>query len=441
MSDVKQKWMSSGFVQAAPTGEINEEKGIIEGVTVCTVGEAQGHGVHLDSEFIQTVAELGGDKKQGLKARYGHPNMCSTALGTFLGRFKNFREGRTIREGEERACAIADLFLSNEAKNTPQGDLHSYITGMAKNEPDMFGTSIVFTPGRTYKRTEKGKKIYHPGWSPDGDETGEEHQARRDEWETTGGPLYVECEELHGCDAVDEPAANEGLFSRFSNETAAGQITEFLDLHPQIFKAITDNPEILEVLGRYGEKIDEFVSRYRAYRKQKKEKTMTEERTNSDELAEDVKPEDNKELHDVKPAAEPEKTDEKPETQAPETPDTPADEQPAGEQAPEEEPEKEPAEDAEPEQEEAPAGEAMSRDEFIVIADRFGSEIATKTMREGGSFVDALQSYADQQKEENDKLRQKVKELEQAGVGTPAKVVAAGKTTTKLFNTQKKKEG
>jgi len=49
------KWMSSGYLKSAPSGEIDNEKGIIEGVSVCTVGEAKGHGVHLDNEFIQTV--------------------------------------------------------------------------------------------------------------------------------------------------------------------------------------------------------------------------------------------------------------------------------------------------------------------------------------------------------------------------------------------------
>lgn len=126
MSDKKQiRWMSSGYLQSAPTGGVNEEKGIIEGVSVCTVGEAKGHGVNLDSEFIQRVAELGSAKSNGLKARFGHPNMCSTALGTFIGRFKNFRQV----ENQVKA----DLFLSNEAKSTPHGDLYSYVLGMAKD--------------------------------------------------------------------------------------------------------------------------------------------------------------------------------------------------------------------------------------------------------------------------------------------------------------------
>ena len=103
------KLLTSG-VTITKKGSIDREAGIIRGVSVCTEGEAKGHGVHLDSEFIQTVTDLGNAKKQGLKARFGHPNMCSTALGTFIGRYKNF----TV-EGNK---AKADLFLSVQHRSS-----------------------------------------------------------------------------------------------------------------------------------------------------------------------------------------------------------------------------------------------------------------------------------------------------------------------------------
>jgi len=268
------KWMSSGFAHGAPTGEINADKGVIEGVSVCTVGEAKGHGVNLDSEFIEDVRAFGAEKKQGLKARYGHPNMSSTALGTFLGRFKNFTvDGDHVR---------ADLFLSNEAKVTPQGDLHAYVIGMATNEPDMFGTSIVFTPGKEYVRGDDGEKVYD---FYDTDEWG----CRFAKKEYEDMPIYVECEELHGCDAVDEPAANEGLFSAFSKETIAGQVTEFLDLHPEFWKQLESNPAIVEVLAHHGDKMDGFFNRYRAYREHSKESKMDTKKAEADAAAKALK--------------------------------------------------------------------------------------------------------------------------------------------------------
>jgi len=260
MTTANKKWMSSGFLQAAPVGDVSQEKGVIEGVSVCTVGEAKGHGVNLDSEFVGRVEALGNEKKQGLKARFGHPNMCSTALGTFIGRFKHFRQGTTVRDGQEVETVLADLFLSNEAKDTPHGDLYSYVVGMATNEPDMFGTSIVFTPGETYVRDEEGEKVYD--YYEVDPFTG--CKFAKKEYEEL--PIFVECTELHACDAVDDPAANDGLFSKFSQDTMAGQITEFLDLNPQVWAAVKSNPSIVEALARYGDKVDEFITRYREYR-------------------------------------------------------------------------------------------------------------------------------------------------------------------------------
>ena len=100
--------------------------------------------------------------------------------------------------------------------------------------------------------------------------------------------IYVECAELHASDCVDDPAANEGLFSRFSQETIAGQITEFLDLNPNVFEAIEKNPSIVEALARYGDKVDGFINRYREYREQIKKGDKMNETNNSEQL-QDVK--------------------------------------------------------------------------------------------------------------------------------------------------------
>jgi hypothetical protein len=392
--------MSSGCLRAAPIGEVNTERGIIEGVSVCTVGEAKGHGVHLDSEFIAEVERQGNASKQGLKARFGHPNMCSTALGTFLGRFKNFSvDGDQVR---------ADLFLSNSAKDTPHGDLHSYVTSMAKDEPDMFGTSIVFTPGRTYVTTEDGAKEY-------------------DFESDTDAPVYVECDTLHACDAVDEPAANDGLFSRFSGETLAGQMTEFLDLNPQVWQTLSDNPSILETLVGYGSQIDEFVERYREYRDaQEGGQDMTDETIRSDEMDEVVEepcatetPED--EMETAEPVEEmTEEVVDEPETEV--EPELPV-EEPEAEEAQEDEPEVE--EEAEEEM-----AEGMTREEFASIADRFGDTIAAQVMREGGDYYTALELENETLKAENETLRASTVS------GRPAAVVVA-KPKAQIFKTGK----
>lgn len=249
---MSKRWFETGYLRAKPQ-KVEAESGIVCGVKICSEGEAKGHGFHVEREFIETLTKQGNETKQGLKARFGHPNMCSEALGTFIGRFKNFSEGPTVREdGSEVWCSFADLHLSDTAKSTPNGDLHSYVLSMANNEADVFGTSIVFTPGKTYRRNkETGEKVYNYS---------------REEIDELTDELFVECEKLSACDCVDEPAANDGLFSAFAKETVAGQITEFLDLNPQVFQVLENNPEVMEAIAQHGDKLDEFFSNYKEYR-------------------------------------------------------------------------------------------------------------------------------------------------------------------------------
>lgn len=437
----KQKWMSTGYLKSKPTGRVNREAGIIEGVKVCTEGEAQGHGVNLDADFVKTVVRFGNERKQGLKARFGHPNMCSTSLGTFLGRHKNFRTETTVRDdGSKALTAVADMFMSNEAKETPNGNLFDYVMGLAENEPDVFGTSIVFTPGREYRKTEGGKNAYivyqtdDDGYSiygSDGnrmlayiDKDGDPIDPKQ---EPLSKEIYVECESLHACDCVDDPAANDGLFSKFSQETIAGQVTEFLDLNPQVWGAIQANPSIIEALSRYGKKMDEFTERYQAYRKQKEEGKQMSKQTNSEKIGaaklaedEDTPPEKKDVPAPAEPVAKPE---DKPPAVAVE---------PTKPEAVKPEPEK-----PEPDKPEAPEKPQLSREEFARIADKFGDAIASKVMREGGDYSTAMALAFDATKTENETLRAKVAELNgQPTNGTPVAMTSAKGPAT-LFKTGK----
>jgi len=405
------RWLSSGFAPARAE-KVDAERGIIYGMSVVTAGEAKGHGVNLDREFIARTVELGNAKRQGVKTRFGHPNMCSTALGTFLGRTKNFRESP---DGNR---ALADLYLSNEAKATPHGDLFAYVVGMAKNEPDMFGASIVFTPGDTYKRDANGAKIFSD--APD--------------FDRVDGPEFVEIDELRAADTVDDPAANDGLFSRFSKETLAGQMTEFLDLHPQIWDAVRENSDLFESLVPYADRLSEFFNRYNEYKQQKGEAMKKAKKTAGAEPAaaqdpelfegedapaadapapESPAPEAPKAPEADAPPAEPEpeapaapaEDSPKPDAPAPEA-DAPAapaegkpqDADPESETAPEPTPEPEP---------EAPALRKFAVDELKALAKEFGPEIAVATVVSGGSRVDALAAQNAELKAQNAELTKK----------------------------------
>ncbi len=231
---------------------IDSANGIIYGVSVCTEGEALGHGVWLDSEFIADVVSFGNAYKKGVKARFGHPNMSGESLGTFIGRFKNFRV--------EGTKAIADLYLDESAKETPNGNLYDYILKLAQN-PDVFGSSIVFAIDSYYFKKTTGENISSSDHYKNQDEGSVDYSLELDNYGYK--KYYVKMKELYGADLVDEPAANpDGLFSQFSSTTLHADkfaviATQFLKSNPQIAVFLQENPH----------KIQEFMKKFESNKK------------------------------------------------------------------------------------------------------------------------------------------------------------------------------
>ncbi len=375
-------------IYARPSG-VDRDLGAILGCSLATVGPALGHGVHLDSEFVARVAELGNAERGGLKARFGHPNMCSTALGTFLGRWKSFAV-----VGDR---VVADLYLSNSARKTPNGDLYDYVLSMAEREPDMFGVSIVFTPGATYRRAVDGSKVLHPYCVDSDGMTDDEFRDYRRRYDDTPGPDYVECAELHSADAVDEPAANpNGLFSRWTNETLAGQVTQFLDTHPEVLDILTAHPDV----------VADFQARYEAHVRRKEGATPMAEKPAAAAPA-------------APPVAEPQPVAEPAPAQAPEAEALAA--EPVAEAVPEG-PAAEPVAAgpdtltlaAEPPAAEPPA---VPLETLRGLVERYGADIACRAVLAGGGEVDAARLAVAEARRELDELKA------QKGNGQPAAFV------------------
>lgn len=349
-----QRWCMSAWTYGARPDSVDAEAGVIRGASAVTVGEAQGHGVQMDADFIRETVRLGNEKQHGVKVRFGHPNMSSTALGTFIGRAKNFRVDGT--------SARADIFLSKDAAETPNGDLYGYVLKLAANDPDMFGVSIVFEPGAEYYRDANGARIDAP---PDG-----------------GGDAlpYIEISRLFAADLVDEPAANaSGLFGAWHGDTLAGQVTEFLDTHPQVFAMLSTNPGIVE----------DFTARYRRYLDRKKEKPMEKElQTEAAVLAADA-------------------TETTPETALPAETDADAAETEAAQldtATDAEETETVTLEaDAIPDAESDAPAVALATLQEMVSA--FGADLACEVLLNGGDTSDAAALYAERMAEEVARLR------------------------------------
>lgn len=210
------KYLSTSAVFSQKPTKVDRKNGIIEGITIVQEGIAKGHNLRLNDKFVADTVRLGNEHTPGIKARFGHPNICATALGTYLGRFTNFRVDGT--------SALADMKLDPVSKKSPNGDLFNYVLDMAETNPDMFGASIAFKKGKfTTGKDKDGKEI-----------------------------KFATIDSLHAADFVDSPAATEGLFEVFHSDDLAAQVTMFLDAHPEIITLLSEKPEILtSFLERY----------------------------------------------------------------------------------------------------------------------------------------------------------------------------------------------
>ena len=234
----EQRWFRADVARGIELKEgkpsVDRENGVIYGYSVLTKGPALGHGLDIDDTTLGQVVELGNQAKIGIKARFDHPNASNTSMGTFLGRTKNFRQ-----VGDR---VIGDLYLSESAKEAPQGDLYTYVLGLAERDPQAFGASIVFEGKSEFQLEEDG--------------------TRKKDAQGKPLPALARIEKLLASDIVDEPAANAGgLFSQ--EHSLASKITAFLnrwaqhDLLPQLsaFCATTKGDTMSETVGHTAEQL------------------------------------------------------------------------------------------------------------------------------------------------------------------------------------------
>lgn len=401
----EQRWFSTGFL-AKGAGKVKFDTHTLENASVIQPGEAKGHGIWIDREFCNQVvvhSTLLADK--GLKARFGHPDMCSDALGTFLGKWKQLAVG-------EDGIVKGNLYLSSTASDSPKGDLRKYVEEMADKEPEHFGTSIVFS--RDYEKEEEFTSLNSVEeilYNEKGEQVGIQKRFKSPDPLNVGNLPHARCAKLHAADLVDDPAATDSMFSGIGGTQLASKVSEYLDTHPEVLKSLSENKEIVEILSKYPDQIKPFIDRFTANRKENT--NMSTEATPAAEPA---------------PVATPEKVVDQPK----------ADEGTAAETVKPEEAKKEkeatPPPVGEPEQPKA----ELSRDEFTRIADRFGNDIAVRCMREGANFETALSWHVEAIEKENAELKKQVSEF--TGTKTTGKAVAmtaTPKPKAKLFNTGK----
>ena len=214
---------------------VDRDKHTIKGFAVVTKGMVKDGRGEFDDEAIDKIVSLGNDVKIGVKSRFGHPGMSSEALGTYIGRVKDFRRDEDV--------VRADLHIDKTAFDTPGGNLGKYILDLAESDSEVFGASMVV------------------GWE----------ELEREQEESTKEealPPLIRPTKLYGVDVVDEPAANNnGLFGFYSDSVKpSAQMTAFLE------KFLSQPDAVSKVVG--------FLNRYsnnkEIYSSRKETKTMSD---------------------------------------------------------------------------------------------------------------------------------------------------------------------
>lgn len=228
---------------------IDAENGIIRDVVMVEEGEAKGHGVHLESEFVTNLVafDQANFSDRGVKVRLGHPGLSDDPQGTQLGFMKNVRK-RKSEEGKMQG--IADLHLLDSADDSPsKPGMKSWVLKMAKEAPDFIMSSIVFKPSGYYQRKPNGHKHRL------------EYDYKTETWNIVEewGKIFAEFDEESGAshyytDLVEAGAATDQLFSNQANpHLFVAQFGTWLDDHPEIRNFIQQHPDKVQAfLDRAG---------------------------------------------------------------------------------------------------------------------------------------------------------------------------------------------
>lgn len=166
---------------------VDREQKVLRGYIVAELGpfKTPGRG-EFDLQSLQKIVDLGNKKSLGLKSRFAHPGLSSDALGTHLGRVKNFSldGGTKVR---------ADLHFDPVAFDGPKGNLAKYVMDLAESDPDAIGSSLVLSIDKEYRLKEDGSKL-------------------KDDKGNDLPPLWRP-KELYASDIVDEGDATKSLLS------------------------------------------------------------------------------------------------------------------------------------------------------------------------------------------------------------------------------------
>lgn len=210
---------------------VDREGGVIYGAAMMQTGDLNSGDVRpftADAETLQQVERFGNAARSGIKARFTHPNMSNDGMGSYLGRWTNFRiDGDTVR---------ADLHIADAAYTSPQGDLGNYVMDLAEQDPEAFGISMA---------TQLDEQNYAEF------EQSRHRETDNDKRKKMRWPMRFTA--MRAGDVVDSPAATRtGLFSLEADpRNLPAQATALLDAYFSDAPAAAIRERINGFLNRY----------------------------------------------------------------------------------------------------------------------------------------------------------------------------------------------
>lgn len=362
--------------------------GLIPGVAVITRGEALGHDLWIDEDFVASVNEaMAADGAKGTKSRFTHPDMSGDGLAKGLGRV-------VFRESKDQAVARGDLHIWQSARKSPDGDLGEHILTRAEEDPSSFGASISFL--RDLEAEEAFVELNSEEFDFI-DRWGEKQKGRRfvspDPLNVNNYP-HARLAKLRAVDIVDDPAANpDGLFCKDETFADAEALVEY------VLGFSEEKPELVS-LNVDPDRIGSFLDKYLSRRGLEIMSVKLGTRSKREEFNEDA----------VDEVVETEETNPEP-TSEDEVPEpTDGDTDPTVNEGGEEPVvENQEIEDEKAGRETVDASSDGGRSELKRFMTAFGDARGAQWYAEGISFADAQGHFAKALKEENESLRRKLK--------------------------------
>lgn len=279
----------------------NYGAGVIRNMAVITRGEALGHDVWCDSEFLASIVEASEDNNLGVKSHLTHGDMSADGIAKGLGRTNSlFMDGDIVR---------GDLHFFRSAHKSPEGNLADFIMTRTAEDYKSLGASITFK----YDRDAETEFAIEHGATVDDFGNVDYSKFQSPDSQNTKNLPHARLAVFRGVDIVDDPAANpSGMFSRDTKFSEAEKLLSY------VLGESSERPE-LTTFDVDPDRVASFFTRYLSNRGliMAKDKPTSEAAENQN-LSEAPQEENvSKSQPEEKPAETPTEQSEAPKTETP----------------------------------------------------------------------------------------------------------------------------